>query len=419
VEIINNIKNNKSLVESFFSLSILNGLNVILPLITLPYILRVIGPANYGIYAFVSVLIQYCMLLNTYGFNFSATKQVSQYRHDEKELSRIYSAVIICRLLLAFVAFIFLFGLSVLFISSKTELIMLFWGIGMVIGDTFVPIWLFQGVEKMRYLTFVNVLSKVVFTILIFVFIHKANDYKYIIMLNSLGYITAGLLSTILVIKNFKITFIVPKFKELIFQFKEGSALFGSTIGVELYRNANIFILRFFVNDAAVGIYAAAEKVIKGVQMIISPVVQALFPHLSLKFNQQSLKDNLSTMKKIIIRFSPIVFVIFIFTFIFAPWLSALLCGNYYQSAVKLIRIMSPIIFIGGLNYVLGIVGLVNLNQQNYFFKSVLFSGVVSVTFVLLTVNIYGSAAAAWAMTLSEIVLFCFCIFYFFKLARQ
>jgi len=177
--------------------------------------------------------------------------------------------------------------------------------------------------------------------------------------------------------------------------------------------------LRFFVNDAAVGIYAAAEKVIKGVQMIISPVVQALFPHLSLKFNQQSLKDNLSTMKKIIIRFSPIVFVIFIFTFIFAPWLSALLCGNYYQSAVKLIRIMSPIIFIGGLNYVLGIVGLVNLNQQNYFFKSVLFSGVVSVTFVLLTVNIYGSAAAAWAMTLSEIVLFCFCIFYFFKLARQ
>ena len=419
MEIINNIKNNKSLVESFFSLSILNGLNVILPLITLPYILRVIGPANYGIYAFVSVLIQYCMLLNTYGFNFSATKQVSQYRHDEKELSRIYSAVIICRLLLAFVAFIFLFGLSVLFISSKTELIMLFWGIGMVIGDTFVPIWLFQGVEKMRYLTFVNVLSKVVFTILIFVFIHKANDYKYIIMLNSLGYITAGLLSTILVIKNFKITFIVPKFKELIFQFKEGSALFGSTIGVELYRNANIFILRFFVNDAAVGIYAAAEKVIKGVQMIISPVVQALFPHLSLKFNQQSLKDNLSTMKKIIIRFSPIVFVIFIFTFIFAPWLSALLCGNYYQSAVKLIRIMSPIIFIGGLNYVLGIVGLVNLNQQNYFFKSVLFSGVVSVTFVLLTVNIYGSAAAAWAMTLSEIVLFCFCIFYFFKLARQ
>jgi len=211
----------------------------------------------------------------------------------------------------------------------------------------------------------------------------------------------------------------MPKFKEIVFQYKEGSALFGSTIGMELYRNANIFILRFFVDDAAVGIYAAAEKVIKGVQMIISPFVQALFPHLSLEFNQHTLEDNLMTIKKVIIRFIPIVFLISLMTFIFAPWLSALLCGNQYQSAIQLIRIMSPIIFIGGLNYVLGVVGLVNLNKQNLFFKSVLFAGVVSVTFVLFTVSIYGSAAAAWAMTLSEIVLFCFCTFYFIKLAHK
>jgi len=90
----------------------------------------------------------------------------------------------------------------------------------------------------------------------------------------------------------------MPKFKEIVFQYKEGSALFGSTIGMELYRNANIFILRFFVDDAAVGIYAAAEKVIKGVQMIISPFVQALFPHLSLEFNQHTLEDNLMTIKR-------------------------------------------------------------------------------------------------------------------------
>ena len=95
MHIINKIKNRKSLVESFLSLSILNGLNVILPLITLPYILRVIGPSYYGIYAFVSVLIQYCLLLNTYGFNFSATKQVSQYRDDKNKLSRIYSSVLL------------------------------------------------------------------------------------------------------------------------------------------------------------------------------------------------------------------------------------------------------------------------------------------------------------------------------------
>jgi len=419
VDLLNKIKSQKPLIESYFSLSILNGLNVILPLITLPYILRIVGPANYGIYAFILVLIQYCVLINTYGFNFSATKQVSQYRNDAYKLSKIYSAIIISRLILAFISFVVIFILSFFLIKSQIELNMLIWGVGIVIGDTFVPIWLFQGVEKMRYITIVNVTAKVVFTILIFVFINDKNDFKYIIILNSLGYITAGIFSTILATKLFRIKFIVPKLQELVFQFRDGSALFGSTIGMELYRNANIFILRFFVNDAAVGIYAAAEKVIKGIQMVVSPITQALFPHLSLKFKQQTLKENLATIKKILIRFSPIVLAISVLTYIFAPWLSALLCGNQYISAIKLIRIMSPIIFFGGINYLLGIVGLVNLNKQNEFFKAVLFAGIVSVLFVVLTAKKYGSVAAAGAMSLSEIVLFCFCIYYFFKLARQ
>lgn len=418
MSILNKLKSRKVLIESYFSLSILNGLNVILPLLTLPYILRIVGATNYGIYAFITVIIQYCVLISSYGFNFSATKQVSQHRHDTYNLSRIYSAVIVSRLILAFISFTLLFSLSFLFISSRSEFIMLIWGIGIVVGDTFVPIWFFQGVEKMRYLTIVNVTAKVIFTVLIFIFIRESADFRYIIILNSLGYITAGVFSIVLVKKYFKIKFITPNYRELVYQFKEGSALFGSTIGMELYRNANIFILRFFVNDAAVGIYAAAEKVIKGIQMAISPITQALFPHLSLKFKQQSLKDNLDTMKRIILRFSPIVLIIAILTYIMAPWLSSLLCGNDYRSAVSLIRIMSPIIFIGGINYVLGVVGLVNLNKQNVFFRYVLFAGLVSVLFVLLTVNKYGSAAAAAAMTFSEIVLFCLCTYYYFKLKR-
>jgi PST family polysaccharide transporter len=415
---IKRIKSQKVLIESYLSLSILNGLNIILPLLTLPYILRIVGPTNYGVYAFISVLIHYCLLINSYGFNLSATKQVSQHRNDIYKLSRIYSSVIVDRLILAFISFILLFSLSFLFISTRIEFMMLIWGVGIVVGDTFVPIWLFQGVEKMRYLTIVNVASKVVFTILIFIFIRESSDFRYIIILNSLGYIIAGVFSTVLVRFFLKIKFIIPNYKELIYQFKEGSALFGSTVGMELYRNANIFILRFFVSDSAVGIYAASEKVIKGIQMAISPIAQALFPHLSYKFKQQTLRDNLVTIKKITVRFIPIVLTIAICTYIMAPWLSTLLCGNDYYSAVKLIRIMTPVIFFGGFNYLLGIVGLVNLNKQNDFFKYVLFAGLVSVLFLLLTVGVWGNSAAAGAMALSEIVLFCFCIWSFFKLAR-
>ena len=87
-------------MESFFSLSILNGLTVLLPLITLPYILRVVGTSNYGVYSYVYVIIQYLLIINAYGFNYSATKQIAQNRENKEYINTIYNSVIACRLLL-------------------------------------------------------------------------------------------------------------------------------------------------------------------------------------------------------------------------------------------------------------------------------------------------------------------------------
>ena len=82
----------KQLVANFFSLSILNGLNVLLPLVTLPYILNVVGKANYGAYSYVYVIVQYVILFSTYGFNFSATKQISQCIDDDESVLPVHLA---------------------------------------------------------------------------------------------------------------------------------------------------------------------------------------------------------------------------------------------------------------------------------------------------------------------------------------
>ena len=144
------VTNNRSIIESFLSLSILNGLNLLLPLVTLPYLLRVIGPEKYGIYSFVYVIIQYLLLLSSYGFNFSATKQVSQYRDNINEVSRIYIGVITARLLLTFIGLILFSLISFYVLKSKEEFNVFEMGVGIVLGDIFIPVWLFQGMEHQR-----------------------------------------------------------------------------------------------------------------------------------------------------------------------------------------------------------------------------------------------------------------------------
>ena len=403
------LKKNKQIIENFFSLSVLNALNVLLPLITLPYILHVVGKANYGVYSYVYAVLQYVILFSTYGFNFSATKQISQCRDDKDAVSRIYNAVIACKGIIAVVLSLLLLLFSRIVFKDDLGVLMFLYGLGMVVGDIFTPIWLFQGMEKMKYMTIVNASSKILFTILIFIVVRKQEDFELLILLNSLGYLLAGLLSVILVYRQFHLGFHRTTFRDVVSQFKDGGAVFGSTFGMNLYRNANIIILKQFVSDDLVGLYSAAEKVIKGFQSIISPAAQALFPHLSHRFKGQPVKNNMRLLRKIALPFTTVVVAVTVGVYMFAPVISDILCGKEFVACVPLIRIMTLVILFGEINYLVGIVGLINMDGQVMFFRSVLLTGIFSVIFMLLCAPYWGALAAAWAMSLSEILLFLLC----------
>ncbi len=409
----------KQLITNFFSLSILNGLNVLLPLVTLPYILSVVGKANYGAYSYVYVIVQYVILFSTYGFNFSATKQISQCRDDDESVLRIYNAVTASKVLIAASLSVVLLLCGKYVFKSEEGILMFIYGLGMIIGDVLTPIWLFQGMERMKYMTIVNASSKVLFTILIFIVVREDNDYQLLILLNSCGYLLAGLLSVILVYRQFHLRLHWTTWSDILMQLKEGSAVFGSTFGMNLYRNANVIILKQFVTDDVVGLYSAAEKVVKGFQSIISPAAQALFPHLSLRFKGQPVSEQMGMLRKVSIPFTSVVLVVTLGVYIFAPLISDILCGREFAACVPLIRIMTLVILFGEINYLVGIVGLINMDGQRYFFRSVMVTGMFSVVFMLLMTPLHGAAAAAWAMSLSEVLLFFLCVYSLYRISKH
>ena len=400
----------KRVTGNFLYLSILNAINILLPLITLPYLMRTVGKANYGIYSYVYMILQYVIIFATYGFNFSATKQISQCRDDKEKVNEIYNAVIASKLIIGVILSALILLLSGFILRDEQAPLMFVLGLGMVIGDILTPLWLFQGMEKMGYMTFVNASSKILFTVLVFIVIKKADDYYLLILLNSAGYLLAGIISLVLVSRQFGIHLRIVSFNEVRFQIKAGSAVFGSTFGMYLYRNANIIILKQFAPNEVVGIYSAAEKVIKGFQSIVSPAAQALFPHLSRRFKDKPDSENISLLKKVSVPFAAILAVLSGAVFVFAPLISDLLCGVEFRECIPLIRIMTLVIFFGEINYLTGILGLINMNRQKQFFYSVLITGVFSVLFMLVFAGRYGASAAAMSMSLSELLLTVLCL---------
>lgn len=404
------LKNHRSVVESFFSLSILNGIVLLFPLLTMPYILRVVGPERYGVYGFIYILVQYVLVFNNYGFDFSATKEISQHRDDKVYVNRVFNAVIVCRLLLFLVASVVFFLLSFWLMPTAVERWMFLGGLVLVLGNTFVPVWLFQGLEKMRYLTIVNVLGKSLFLVLVFVAVRKPEHYVFLPLIDGVGYLAAGVLSMAIAHWQFGIRFGMPSWPDVKEQFRSGAAIFGSTLGMTLYRKSNIFLLRFFVGDAALGIYTAAEKIITGLQSVVSPISQALFPHLGRSFVGRSDRENVHTLVKVSRYMMPLFCLFSVFVVVFSDFLIRILCGSAFMEARSLLRVLSPVLVLGGMNYILGIVGLVNLNRSKFFFVGVLLAGIVSVAWVLCMAPVLGVMAGAWAMTISEGILFVSCL---------
>ncbi|WP_029522916.1 flippase [Persephonella sp. KM09-Lau-8] len=400
-----NTEDKKRLLSNFLSLSILQGANYILPLITLPYLVRVLGPEKFGLIMFAQAFIQYFVILTDYGFNLSATREISIHRENKEKISEIFSSVMIIKFSLLVISFIILTLIVFSFEKFRKDWLVYYLTFGMVVGQVLFPIWFFQGIEKMKYITFLNILAKTIFTVAIFIFVHQVSDYIYVPLLNSLGFIIAGILALWIVFKDFGINFSKVPFESLINKLKEGWHVFISTIGINLYRNANVFILGIVTNEKVVGYYAIAEKILKAIQSLQNPLGQALFPFFSKKFKSLSNKQSV----EIIIKFSKLAFsvyfIISIFIFLFAEPIIKIITGSYLYNSILDLKVLSFIIVIGGMNYFFGVLGLLTLGKNKLFMKGVFLGGMLNIPISLILSITFKDLGASFSLLLSELII--------------
>jgi len=392
----------KRLIENFLSLSVLQIANYILPLITLPYLVRVLGPEKFGLIAFSQAFIGYFMILTDYGFNLSATRDISINRENKEKVSEIFSSVMIIKLALMVISLILMSIIIFSFEKFRQDWIVYYLTFGMVVGQVLFPVWFFQGMEKMKYITFLNILAKVIFTVAIFVFVKEASDYLYVPLLNSLGFIIAGILGLWIVFKDFEVSFKFVGLEELKRQLKEGWYIFLSTVAISLYTISNTFILGLFTNNAIVGYFAAAEKIVKAVQGLLGPVSQTIYPYIS-KLMNESVELGIKFIRKATFIIGGISFGLSLILFIFADSVINILLGPKYYDSVAVLKILAFLPFIIALSNILGIQTMLTLNYKKEFSSILILASIVNIISALIMVPILKHIGISLSVLLSEI----------------
>lgn len=395
----------KTLFENTIALTIVNGLNLIFPLIITPYLLAVIGKIEYGKWAFSQVFIQYGIVLVSYGFQFSATKELSRDR-SENNLRKLFYSVAFTKTIIA-IAFTVVYLILIFSIPKIREDSDLFiYGIGIVWGQVLMPIWFFLGVERMKFISLTNLVAKLIIAILIFTLIKQSHQYIYINLIYSVGSLLAGLISFAFAIYLFKIKYVGINKNDIIKQFKSGWNIFISTFFINLYRNANTLILGFTSSYDFVTFYNIAEKIIKAVQAVVNPLSQALYPH----FSKKSINISRTSFKKVIQKLSKYYFITLLLISLVLILLSPLGIRIYlgYED-VKIInnlRVMSFVVLFGGINYLLGFVGLVNMEKEKDFTKIIIACGLLNIVLAIPISYFFKDIGLAFLLVFIELLLF-------------
>jgi PST family polysaccharide transporter len=340
IKSLTNTEDKRRLLSNFFSLSVLQGANYILPLITLPYLVRVLGVEYFGLLAFATATVAYFQILTDYGFNLTATREVSIHRDNKEKVIEIFSSVMTIKFMLMFVSFLLLTVLVFSFEKFSKDALVYLLTFGTVIGQVLFPVWFFQGMERMKYITYLNILSKVIFTIAIFVFVHEQSDYYLVPLLTSIGFLVAGIWSLYLVKKKFDVSFTFQKVETIKHYLVNGWDIFMQRFYVSLYTTTNLIILGVFTNNTVVGYYSIASKIIEIFRQFFTIISQVFFPYFAKKFSENQYAAFLILFKisKYMLLLSTISFILIL---IFGEYIVAFISGEHIYESIELLNILT------------------------------------------------------------------------------
>lgn len=399
-----------NLQKNFFSIYFVNFLNIILPFIVYPYLIVVLGPNNYGKVVIAQLVVFYLSLVLNFGSNISATREISKKKNNHKELSRLVCVVFFSKFLLyLFIIIPFLIYISVYQIERNNFLLYLF-SSGFLFIELLWGLWFYQGIEKMKWIGLFNLVSKLIYVSLILSFIKSSEDYYLLPMFSSLGSLTVGLISIIIIFKYQKIHFTCISFKDIFSYYRSTYSLFLSSSISQVYPNINKLLISTFLKIEYVAFYDLAEKLLNVLKIPIGVFGTVIFP-MSTKLKN----------KTIILTYTKYMFVlvcvIILTTFMLSDIIIELYAGKVMVRSSHLLNIISisliPVLF----KQYFGFHLLIPNSFDKEYLTSVIISTILFFSFFYIGMifKLLSIEYLAYQLLLTEFILVSILIFYSHK----
>jgi len=316
------------------------------PLLTLPYLSRVLNPERFGLIAFAQSFVWYFLTLTEYGFNLTATRRVAVERDDLEAVALTFNSVMAAKTLLCGAGFVLMIGIVAAVPRLRPDWLLYIVCYLGVVGNLLFPVWLFQGLQKLQHVALRDFGAKLLGLIAVFAFVHKESDYLMAAGLQAGAMAIAGFIGLLAVPRLTSVRFAVPPWSEVVARLREGAPIFISMAALAFSGSTNTFVLGLVSNNTEVGYFSGAWRLIVALRMLVTPLVTAIYPHIS-HVAANSRGDAVRFLRRYSLILSAPFLAGGVVLLAFAPRLVPLLLGPKYEPSITLIQIMalSPFLF--------------------------------------------------------------------------
>ena len=387
---------------------------VLLPLITFPYLARILGPYYLGSLNFAESFARYFVLLAAVGIPVYGVRMIAKNNHDKTALSKTFWEIFLINCIVTI-------GLSVIFILSiffvdklAMDKILFTWSLLFFICQVFLFEWLFAGMNQFKFIALRYFFIRLLFIVGVFIFIKNNTDYHKYMALQVAASIFVSLV-------NFNylrqyISFDKNIFKELNLKqhIKPLLILFLTLFSISVYLSLDTVLLGFLADNESVGYYSSVLKLNKIIIAVLAAISAAMFPKITSLYQSGEIEKFTEMIQKGFYMIISIGIPTMIVVFACAPQIVFIVLGEGFERSILPLQITAPLILIVSLSSIFGFQILNALSKDKEILISAMIGMVLSIILTFILVSKYKEVGEAITILLTELSV-CLAFVYFSK----
>ena len=391
-----------SLKKNILYNSIRVGSNLVFPLITFPYVTRIMGPDTLGLFNYITSIVAYFTLFANLGFPLYGTREIAQAKDDNNKLQDITNAIFSANLVSCVVVYISFFITS-LFLYEDEVGFWLYLIIGLSILLSCISLdWFFQGIEDFKYITIRSIIIKLISVVCLFIFVKNKDDIIIYAILTVLGTCGNNLLNLIILNKYVKLRF---TFRDSIKHIKGASVLFLGTIAVSLYTSLNSIMVGALGSMAAVAFFNIGNRLVQMMMTVLGAITSSIIPRMSYLVGKGDEKEVIKLQKKTLLVLLYVSIPMTLGIIGLADPLILLFGGMEFMPSAKVMQILAPLLIIITLSGFVGYQILIPKHKEKYGNYCVIGGAITNFSLNAILIPFFAEIGVAISVVISEIVV--------------